>query len=165
MCVAPAPLSGVEATQVRSGYVVHFVRYVGPMKMLRVVSTISVLCTVPILLFVVPQLVVSGMVEVGQYFELLVVFPTVVGLPCAFAGAVAGTVCVLRQRTRGTATVLMALGQVTTVALAAVIVVWAFGFASTGWELITLPTALMVDQLIVAAGLIGTYKQRGSVPA
>ncbi|MCK0092549.1 hypothetical protein MWU77_17365 [Rhodococcus sp. F64268] len=40
----------------------------------------------------------------------------------------------------------MTLGQVTTVVLALVIVVWAFGFASTGWEL------LVPTQPIDAAG-------------
>lgn len=141
----------------------HFLRYVAPVKTLRTVSTISVMCTVPILLFVVPQLLVSGVVEVGGGVELMVVLPTLIGLPSSFTGAVVGTACVLQRRTRRTSTVLMALGQVTTVALAAAIVVWAFGFASTGWELIALPTALMAGQPIVAAGLIVARKQRGSV--
>ncbi|WP_447816427.1 hypothetical protein [Rhodococcus sp. C26F] len=128
-------------------------------------SIVSVLCTVGMLLFVVPQLFVSGVVELGPYFGLLVALPTLIGLPCSFVGAVVGMACVFQQRTRGGATALMALGHVTTVALAAAIVVWAFGFASTGWELIALPTALMIGQVIAAAGLIVAYKQRGSVPA
>ncbi|MFI6756089.1 hypothetical protein ACIBF4_13890 [Rhodococcus coprophilus] len=135
------------------------------MKMLRTVSIISVLCTVAILIYVVPQLAVSGVVEVGgRGLELLVVLPTLVGLPCSFAGAIVGTACVLRRRTRGTATVLMALGQVITVALAAAIVVWAFGFASTGWELVALPTALMVGQVMVVAGLLVARTSRSPSP-
>lgn len=58
----------------------------------------------------------------------------------------------------------MTIGQVTTVVLALVIVVWAFGFASTGWELLLLPTALMVGQVIVAAGLIKTARQYRASP-
>ncbi|MFD6881468.1 hypothetical protein [Rhodococcus sp. NPDC060084] len=131
------------------------------MKMLLTVSIVSVLCTVAVLIYVVPQLVVSGVVEVGgRGLELLVVLPTLVGLPCSLAGAIVGTACILRRHTRGRATVLMALGQVTTVALAATIVVWAFGFASTGWELVALPTALMVGQVMVAAGLVVAFTQR-----
>ncbi|MGI9206357.1 MAG: hypothetical protein ACR2I3_00145, partial [Rhodococcus sp. (in: high G+C Gram-positive bacteria)] len=128
------------------------------MKMLLTVSITSVLCTVAVLIYVVPQLVVSGVVEVGgRGLELLVVLPTLVGLPCSLAGAIVGTACVLRRRTRGTATVLMTFGQVSTVALAAAIVVWAFGFASTGWELIALPAALMAGQVMVAAGLVVVF--------
>ena len=59
----------------------------------------------------------------------------------------------------------MALGQVTTVALAAAILVWAFGFASTGWELIALPAALMVGQVMVAAGLLVVRTGRSPSPA
>ncbi|MEV4633560.1 hypothetical protein AB0J79_09995 [Rhodococcus coprophilus] len=131
------------------------------MKMLLAVSITSVLCTVAVLIYVVPQLVVSGVVEVGgRGLELLVVLPTLVGLPCSLAGAIVGTACVLRRRTRGTATVLMTLGQVITMALAAAIAVWAFGFASTGWELIALPAALMVGQVMVAAGLVTALTPR-----
>ncbi|MBF0662634.1 MULTISPECIES: hypothetical protein [unclassified Rhodococcus (in: high G+C Gram-positive bacteria)] len=136
------------------------------MKMLLTVSITSVLCTVAVLIYVVPQLVASGVVEVGgRGLELLVVLPTLVGLPCSLAGAIVGTACVLRRRTRGRATVLMALGQVTTVALAAAILVWAFGFASTGWELIALPAALMVGQVMVAAGLLVVRTGRSPSPA
>lgn len=133
------------------------------MKLLRIVSIISVLCTVLILLFVVPQLAMSGVVAVDIGFGPMVVLPTLIGLPCSFAGAVVGTACVLQHRTRGTATVLLTLGQVTTMALAAAIVVWAFGYASTGWELITLPTALMVGQLVVTVGLVVDRRQRRAV--
>ncbi|MBM7457520.1 hypothetical protein [Rhodococcus coprophilus] len=129
------------------------------MKMLRTVSIVSVLCTVAVLIYVVPQLVVSGVVEVGgRGLELLVVLPTLVGLPCSLAGAIVGTACVLRRRSRGTATVLMTLGQVTTVALAAAMVVWALGFASSGWELVALPAALIVGQVMVAAGLLAATR-------
>ena len=141
------------------------VRYLPCMKMLRTVSITSVLCTVAVLIYVVPQLVVSGVVEVGgPGLELLLVLPTLVGLPCSLAGAIVGTACVLRRHTRGRATVLMALGQVTTVALAAAILVWAFGFASTGWELIALPAALIVGQVMVAAGLLVARTSRSPSP-
>lgn len=51
------------------------------MRLLPVVSTISALCAVPILLFVVPQLVASGVVEVGGSVEYMVVLPTLIGCP------------------------------------------------------------------------------------
>ncbi|MFD6858195.1 hypothetical protein ACFWCF_12780 [Rhodococcus sp. NPDC060090] len=113
----------------------------------------------PILLFVVPQLVASGVVEVGGSVKFMVVLPTLIGLPCSLIGATVGVAGLLRRRTHGLETVLMTIGQVTTVVLALVIAVWAFGFASTGWELLFLPTSLMVGQVIVAAGLIKTARQ------
>ncbi|MGX6511716.1 hypothetical protein [Rhodococcus sp. SJ-2] len=130
------------------------------MQMLRTVSIISVLCTVPIWLFVVPQLVFAGVVEVGGGIEAMVVLPTLLGLPISFAGAIAGAVCIVQRRLRGWAMTLMGVGQMATIALAAAIIVWALGFASTGWELIVLPSALMLGQAIVAAGLIGMFSVR-----
>ena len=134
------------------------------MRLLPVVSTISALCAVPILLFVVPQLVASGVVEVGGSVEYMVVLPTLIGLPCSLIGAIVGVAGALGRRTHGPATALMTIGQVTTVVLELVIVVWALGFASTGWELLLLPTALMVGQVIVAAGLIKTARQYRASP-
>lgn len=127
------------------------------MQMLRTVSIISVLCTVPIWLFAVPQLVFAGVVEVGGGIEIMVVFPTLLGIPISFAGAIAGAVCIIQRRLRGWAMILTAVGQMTTIALAAAIIVWALAFASTGWELIALPSALMLGQAIVAVGLIGIF--------
>lgn len=134
------------------------------MRLLPVVSTISALCAVPILLFVVPQLVASGVVEVDGSIEFMVVLPTLIGLPCALIGATVGVAGVLGRRARGLAAVLMTIGQVTTVVLALAIVVWALGFASTGWELLLLPTSLMVGQVLVAASLIRTARQYRASP-
>ncbi|MDV2476165.1 hypothetical protein F8M49_13895 [Rhodococcus zopfii] len=130
------------------------------MRTLWAASVVSVLCTVAMWVFAVPQLVFSGVVDVGPLFGLMMVLPTLIGLPCAVAGALAGTICAVRQRARNWATNLMALGQVTTVALAVAIVVWALAFASTGWELIALPTSLMVGQIVVAVGLIKAGRPR-----
>ncbi|WP_068165776.1 hypothetical protein [Rhodococcus phenolicus] len=130
------------------------------MRTLWAVSVVSLLCTVAMWVFAVPQLVFSGVIDVGPYFGLMMVLPTLVGLPCAVAGTIAGIVCVVRQRARNWAANLMTLGQVVTVALAVAIVVWALGFATTGWELIALPTSLMIGQIVVVAGLIKAGRPR-----
>ncbi|UZF46671.1 hypothetical protein [Rhodococcus rhodochrous] len=132
------------------------------MRTLWAVSVVSVLCAVAMWVFAVPQLAFSGAVDVGPFFGLMMVLPTLIGLPCAVAGAVAGTVCVVRQRARNWTSNLMTLGQVVTVALAVTIVVWALAFASTGWELLALPTSLMVGQIVVAAGLVKAGRPRMS---
>lgn len=123
------------------------------MKTLRVASIISVLCTVPILLFVVPQLLLSGVVEVSGSVEYMMVLPTLIGLPCAFTASIVGTACVLQRRTRTVASVLMTVGQLTTVGLGAAIILWALNFGTTGWELLALPLALIGGQILVAVGL------------
>lgn len=48
---------------------------------------------------------------------------------------------------------MLTAGHVVTLGLAAAIVVWATAFASTGWELLILPAALMFGQLVTASGL------------
>lgn len=123
------------------------------MKLLRVASIVSVLCTVPILLFVVPPLLVSGVVEVSGSVEYMVVLPTLIGVPCAVTASIVGTACVLQHRTRTVTSVLMTVGQWSTIALGAAIVVWALNFGTTGWELLALPSALIGGQILVAVGL------------
>lgn len=131
----------------------HFPRYLDGMKMLRVASIISALCTVTILLFVVPPLLLSGVVEVSNGFGLMVMWPTLIGLPCAFTASIVGTACVLQRRTRTVASVLMTAGQLTTLVLGAAIVLWSLNFGTTGWELLALPMALIGGQVLVAVGL------------
>ncbi|MFC4604426.1 hypothetical protein [Rhodococcus kronopolitis] len=131
------------------------------MKMLMTASAVSVLCFVSVWLYVMPQLASSGVIEPGPFFELMVVFPTLIGLMAAAVGAVAGVVVLLR----GTARVwvpplLMGLGQLTTLVLAVAIVVWALQFGSTGWELIALPASLMLGQVLVAVGLVTDVVRR-----
>ncbi|AHK30820.1 MULTISPECIES: hypothetical protein [Rhodococcus] len=60
------------------------------MKVLTIVSVVSVLCAVSVWLFVVPQLVGTGMVEPGPLLGLMVLLPTPVGLIAALVGRVAG---------------------------------------------------------------------------
>ncbi|MGW0042276.1 hypothetical protein [Rhodococcus sp. NPDC003348] len=131
------------------------------MKMLVTASVVSVLCFVSVWLYVMPQLVSSGVIEPGPFFELMVVLPTPIGLVAALVGAVAGVIVLVR----GTARVwvpplLMTLGQLTTLVLAVAIVVWALQFGSTGWELIALPVSLMLGQVLVAVGLIAERRRR-----
>ncbi|AXY49233.1 hypothetical protein [Rhodococcus ruber] len=123
------------------------------MKLLRLASIISVLCTVPILLYVVPQLFLSGVVEVSGSVEYMVVLPMLIGLPCALTASIVGTACVLQHRTRTVASVLTTVGQWSTIALGAAIVVWALNFGTTGWELLAVPSALIGGQVLVAVGL------------
>ncbi|MDH6280681.1 hypothetical protein [Prescottella agglutinans] len=124
------------------------------MKTLTAASALSVLCTVSVWLYVVPQLVSSGEVEPGPLFELMVLLPTPIGLIAALVGAVAGLFVFVRRGVRvDAARLVMALGQIVTVVLAVVIVVWAVEFGSTGWELIVLPASLLLGQIVVAAGL------------
>nr|WP_240945621.1 hypothetical protein [Rhodococcus sp. HNM0569] len=107
-------------------------------------------------MFVLPQLVGSGLIEPGPLVGVMVVLPTPIGWVAASVGAVAGVV-VLARRTRRRAwlpLLLMTIGHCATLLLVLAIVVWAFAFASTGWELITLPASLMLGQLPVALGLV-----------
>lgn len=131
------------------------------MKPLRFASIISVLCTVTILLFVVPSLMLSGVVEVSGGFEYMVVFPTLIGLLCALTASIVGAVYVLQRRTRTAASVLMTLGQLVTIGLGAAIAVWAVTFGTSGWELLALPFALIAGQVLVAVGLF--YRETSGV--
>lgn len=141
------------------------------MRTLATASVVSVLCAASVWLFVAPQLVSSGMVEPGPLIGLMVVLPTPIGLIAALVGVVAGIVLVVRRRRQaGVGPLLMTLGQFVTVGLAVWIVVWAFGFGTTGWELIALPSSLLVGQLVVAAGLLaavvaGRRRSRARRPA
>lgn len=127
--------------------------------MLTSVSVVSVLCAASVWLYTAPQLISGGVVEVGGLVELMVVLPTLVGLVCSLMGAIAG-VLGLFLRDRALPAILMTVGQVLTMAVAVTIVVWAMAFASTGWELIVLPTSLMLGQIVVAAGLILGRRRR-----
>ncbi|ONM48074.1 hypothetical protein [Nocardia donostiensis] len=141
------------------------------MKTLATTSVVSVLCTASVLLFTAPQLVTTGVIEPGPYFELMVVLPTPVGLAAALVGAIAGTIGftigLVRRVDRAWAGTLMALGHVITCVLAIAIVVWSQKYGSTGWELLFLPASLMLGQILVAAGLITAVvsRRRGTRPA
>jgi hypothetical protein len=134
------------------------------MTILRGVSIMSVLCTVPILMFVVPALLVSGVADVSGSVEYMVVVPTLIGLPCALLASIVGAGCVLQRRTRTAASVLITLGQLTTIILGAAIVVWAVNFGTTGWELLALPWALIAGQILVTVGLICWHRRTSDAP-
>ncbi|MGC0365902.1 hypothetical protein ABH922_003886 [Rhodococcus sp. 27YEA15] len=124
------------------------------MKTLTAASLTSILCTASVLLYAAPQLLSSGMIELGPLFGLMVVLPTPVGLIASLVGAVAGVGGLVRRTDRTWAAALTTLGQVITWVLAIVIVVWSQNFGTTGWELLALPGSLLVGQTVVAAGLI-----------
>ncbi len=129
-------------------------------KTLTCLSALTVLCTMLVLLYCVPQLVVSGVIEPGPLFELMVVFPTVVGVVASLIGAVTGAVVLPRVVRAGQyAAAAMTAGQIITCTIAFAIVVWAGYFATTGWELLMLPLALFVGQAIVAGGLVARLRQ------
>ncbi|MFG1782603.1 hypothetical protein ACGFIU_09190 [Rhodococcus oryzae] len=122
--------------------------------MLVTASVVSVLCFVSVWLFVTPQLVSSGVIEPGPFFELMVVLPMPIGLGAALVGAATGVIVLVRRTAQvRVPPLLMTLGQLTTVVLAVAIVLWALEFGSTGWELTALPVSLMLGQVLVALGL------------
>ncbi|ORI17045.1 hypothetical protein [Rhodococcus sp. 1168] len=113
-----------------------------------------------VLLYCAPQLVVSGVIEPGPLFEIMVVFPTVVGVVASLIGAIAGAVALPRVVRAGQyATSAMAAGQIITCTIAFAIVLWAGYFATTGWELLMLPLALFIGQAVVAGGLVSRLRQ------
>ncbi|MDJ0359305.1 hypothetical protein [Rhodococcus sp. H29-C3] len=127
---------------------------------LTYLSALTVLCTMLVLLYCVPQLVVSGVIEPGPLFELMVVFPTVVGVIASLIGAVTGAIALPRVLRAGQyASAAMAAGQIITWTIAFAIVLWAGYFATTGWELLMLPLALFIGQVVVAGGLVARFRQ------
>lgn len=129
-------------------------------KTLTYLSALTVLCTMLVLLYCAPQLVVSGVIEPGPLFELMVVFPTVVGVAASLIGAVTGAVALPRVVRAGQyATAAMAAGQIITCTIAFAIVLWAGYFARTGWELLMMPLALFIGQAVVAGGLVARLRQ------
>lgn len=122
-------------------------------------SVVTSMCAILIWVYVAPQMVTTGVVETGQLFEIMVLLPTLVGLPTSSIGMVTGlsTLC---RGSRSAAFVLMTSGQVLTIAIAVAIVVWAVGFGSTGWELIALPMSLACGQILVFAGIVAAGVQR-----
>jgi len=139
------------------------IRYVGTMKTLIATSWISVLCAASIGLFAVPQLVGNGVVETGPLMEVMVLLPTPIGLFASLVGVVSGIEVVARSAEPSRSPIVLTIGHVLTCGLAVAIVVWAIN-GSTGWELIVLPTSLIVGQLVVLTGLL-TFWWRLRTPA
>ena len=129
------------------------------MRTLLTTSAVTAICAILIWLYVVPQLVTTGVVQTGPLLETMVLLPTLVGLPMSLIGAMTG-LTTLRRRTRLATCVLMTSGHVLTIAIAVAIVVWAVGFGSTGWELIALPASLAGGQILVSAGIFTAVVQR-----
>ena len=117
------------------------------------------MCATLIWVYVAPQLMTTGVVETGPLFETMVLLPTLVGLPMSLIGMVTG-LSPLCRRSRLAAFVLMTIGHSLTIAIAVAIVVWAVGFGSTGWELITLPMSLACGQILASAGIVAAVVQR-----
>lgn len=117
-------------------------------------SVVSVLCALSTWLFVLPGLLVSGEFEPGPLFEWMVVLPTPIGLAAAFIAVIAGPFALARGADRAWIPALVIfLGQLATVVLAGTILVWAWKFPTTGWELLALPASLMLGQVVVAIGV------------
>lgn len=133
------------------------------MRTLTNMSIVTVACAASVWLFVAPQLVSDGEVAVGGFFEIMVVLPTLIGLPAALVGAIAG-VGLVRRADRGRARTWMTVGQVSTLVLAVTIVVWSQTCGTTGWELLVLPMALMLAQPLVAVGLLLMVPRRRRQP-
>lgn len=119
-------------------------------------SWITAACALLIALWTAPQLLATGVVGVGgsPLFEVLYLFPALIGVPvCLLAAAVAATLLV-RGMVTTTARRLLAWGQILTVTLLALCVVALATPRATGWELVLMPGALQIGQVVVAAGLI-----------
>ncbi|MFD4294009.1 hypothetical protein ACFWPA_15975 [Rhodococcus sp. NPDC058505] len=130
------------------------------MKTLTIASFVTVLCTVSIWLCTALAIALEGQVDLDERFVVMVVYPTILGLLASLVGAAAGVAILVRRASHGWPGTAMAVGQLLTWALAIGIIVWAMVFPSTGWELIALPLALMLGQVVVAIGLLEPVARR-----
>ncbi|CCQ16347.1 putative uncharacterized protein [Rhodococcus sp. AW25M09] len=122
-------------------------------------SIVTVVCALLIWAYVAPQLISTGVIETGPLMEIMVLVPTLVGIPSSAIGAVTGLFTVGSGQNIAAKTA-MTGGHIVTVAIAVAVVVWALGFGSTGWELIVLPISLALGQIVVLAGIITVFVQR-----
>ncbi|TSD93658.1 hypothetical protein FOS14_22655 [Skermania sp. ID1734] len=132
------------------------------MNTLTRISILSVVCAALVWLYVLPQVVTTGLIEPGPLLGVMVVLPFPIGLIAALIGAGAGVARFVERANRTWAVGLMMLGHIVTWILAIWIAVWATNWGSTGWELLTLPASLMVGQLVVAAGLVAAIASHRS---
>lgn len=112
-------------------------------------------------LYIAPQLLFAGMVELGPLVGVMVMLPVPIGLIASLIGLLSGMVMLARRRLAWPSS-LMLLGQAITWGLAIAIIVWAARYGTTGWELLALPASLMFGQLVVGAGLAVTAVRRVS---
>lgn len=92
---------------------------------------------------------------------------SVVSVACSAAVwlFVAGSLVIASGEDRTLPASLMTGGHLLTLALGVAIAYWALNFGTTGWELLLLPAALMIGQIVVAAGLILARRQRRTATA
>ncbi|WP_213572182.1 hypothetical protein [Rhodococcus sp. USK13] len=127
-------------------------------------SYVSVLCALLIGVWVLPQLLTKGYVDVGgsPAFEPLFIYPGVVGFVVCIMGAVTSLVLIGRRRLTSVGQRLIAAGQVFTVTLFAACIASLWLPSATGWELLALPGALLIGQTAVGAGLVFSRSLRGN---
>lgn len=107
----------------------------------------STLCFGLVTAYVLASLAATGLIEVGgPGFEVLFVFPGLVGLPAVAVGAL--TALMVRGTWMGRGQ-LLSLGL--PLVLGAGLVV--SGVATTGWELVLVPVAMLPGQVVAAVGL------------
>ncbi|GAC66546.1 hypothetical protein [Gordonia soli] len=136
------------------------------MTALRMASVVTVVCAALVSGWSVTSSFLNGVVQVGgsPWFEWLVVIPTIIGLPVALGAAVSVPFLWGRRRLTRAGDVVIALGQVLTITLAA-LAVFALNLpGATGWELLLLGPAFVVGQLIVAVGLARGILARRAPP-
>ncbi|WP_182358361.1 hypothetical protein [Tomitella gaofuii] len=133
------------------------------MRTLQGTSAVAAVCSVLMwgFLLVQPVLPVSAFVAVDAGFAVFV-GGMLVGLLAAFVGLVASASLGPRPAWRLR---ILAGGHALTLILTGVVVLWAFVFPRSGWELLALPGGVMIGQLpavcILAAGL---WSRRAGVP-
>lgn len=125
-------------------------------------SWVTVACALLIGLWTVPQLVATGTVGVGGsvLFELLYLFPALIGVPVSLLGAVVAVTLALRRTLTSAAERLLATGQLLSVLLTALCAVALTVTAASGWELVATPLAFQTGQVVVVVGLVLLVRRR-----
>ena len=122
------------------------------MRALVGISTISVVCSASIALYATAQLASGGVIETGPLFEIMVVLPAVVAIVTSLLGALVGLGVLVRSSQR-IPFVLMAVGHIAASAGVVAVVMWSTRAAASGWDLLLLPTPVVLGQVLVLAGL------------
>ena len=126
------------------------------MVVVRALSLVTVVCAGLIVVWGATSLLSGGQIEIGgsPWFEWLAVFPGIIGLVLAMALAVVTVALAMLRRLRGPGSILIVAGHLLTVVLVGLCVLAVSAPGASGWELVLLGPALVVGQVLVAAGLL-----------
>jgi hypothetical protein len=136
------------------------------MRALVCISTITVVCSASIGLYIAVYLATIGVIEPGPLVEVMVVLPAVIGIVAGLLGAVVGLGVLVRPSTRELPSVLMAIGHIAASTGVVAVVIWSTRATASGWDLLLLPVPLTLAQCVVLSGLIALFvRRRRSRPA